>query len=143
MPANRFLLLPLIATLGGCASPAVESAVMRGVQLGNYRNAYVACHADDDAHLCALIAKQLSKYGITAVTGPALPVPADAGALVTYEDTWTWDVTTYLFTLRIDIRNPATNLLLATSRASRTRFGAGAPEAMVRDAVAQLFAAES
>lgn len=113
---------------------------MPGVQLANYRDAYVACHVDDERNLCPMIAKQLSKYGITATTGVAPPAPDAAVALVTYEDTWTWDVTTYLFTLRIDLRDPATNLLLATSRVSRTRFERGGTEDMVKAAVAELLA---
>ncbi|MCK6553387.1 DUF4136 domain-containing protein [Candidatus Binatia bacterium] len=140
MGSGRILLLLLVAAIGGCGLSDLESATLPGTDLRQLKTAYVACHVADDGNLCALIARQLDKHGVTATTGIALPAPGDANVLVTYDDTWTWDVTSYLLTLRIDLRDPATNLLLATSRVSRTRFGSGGPDTMVREAVAQLLA---
>jgi hypothetical protein len=128
-----------LALLAGCAAD-LSSAVMPGARLQGHAHAFVVCQPNDDANLCALVAGDLGQHGIPVTSGAANEEPADADLRVTYEDRWAWDVTMYLLTLRLDVRDPRTNLLLATSRVYRSSLARRTPGNMVRQAVDALFA---
>jgi hypothetical protein len=138
MVRYRGCIVVLLIATAGCSTD-LSSAVMPGVRLASYKSAYVACHPGDDANLCGLIAAQLARRGLTAVTSSEADQSRKADVLVTYEDRWTWDITMYLLTLRIDVRDPRTNVLLATSRVYRTSLARQGPADMVQEAVTALF----
>ncbi len=139
MFGRRKSLLMLFVGLTGCGMSQVSSAVMPGVQLASYKRAYVACHPGDEANVCGLIAAQLVRLGFDAVAGPGEADTArNVEVLVTYEDRWTWDVTMYLITLRIDMRDPRTNVLLATTHVYHPSVERRNPEAVVREALYSL-----
>ena len=66
--------------------------------------------------------------------GPRGGRPTEFDVLVVYEDRWQWDMSNYLLFLRIDLRDPATNVLLATGSSYQTS-GARKPESQI---VAQI-----
>jgi hypothetical protein len=142
-PVMRFLgnvasALAALIALSGCSTD-LSSAVMPGVHLPDSHRAYVICNPQEDAGICALIATDLQKHGLTATYGTGAERPEDADVLATYEDRWTWDIVPYLLTLRIDLRDPQTNVLLATARTYRTSLARKTPATMVGEVVDALF----
>ena len=136
----RFAALVLVAgaVLSGCATD-LSSAVMPGVQVPELSPVYVVCNPQENADICALIAAFLEGHGIRASRGDADAIPPTAVAVVTYEDRWMWDGLLYLLTLRVDLRDPKTNVLLATARSFRTSLARKTPTTVVRQVVGALF----
>ena len=62
----------------------------------------------------------------------------DADILVTYVDRWHWDITMYMLDLRVEVRDPATDYILATSHSTRTSLSRTSPEKMVQEVVDEL-----
>lgn len=130
--------LALIGVLAGC-SYDLTAARMPGVDLSAYRSFYVRRQVSDERSIAGLITSQLEDRGLQAATGVG-PPPSQAQVLVVYEDVWAWDLTTssYLMTLRIDLRDPATNVLLASATSYRSSLARKSPKetvAAVVDAV--------
>ena len=141
---RRALALALLGALAvaGCSTDR-SSAVLPGVDLSRYRSAFVTCQPKDGAGICDYIARDLRERGWQVTTSAEPLKPREADVLVDYEDRWSWDVSVYLLTLRIDLRAPQTNLLLATSRVYRTSLARGTPASMTREALDSVFATTS
>jgi len=95
---------------------------------------FVENSGNDSRGIDQIIARELRSHGLKAQNGLANTRPAEFDVLVVYEDRWQWDMSNYLIFLRIDLRDPATNVLLATGSSYQTS-GARKPEAAV---VAQI-----
>lgn len=144
MPAAlRAAAAALIALVWVGCSTDQSGAVMPGVRLTDLRRVLVECRPQDDAGLCELLARDLRGRGWAVETsGSGESGRAQVDAVVSYEDRWMWDVSMYLLTLRLDVRDPRTNVLLATAHVYRTSLARSTPEEMVRRAVDSLFAAQ-
>ncbi len=95
---------------------------------------FVENHGKDRRGIDRIVAQEIRSRGLKAKHGLASARPTDFDVLVVYEDRWQWDMSNYLIFLRIDLRDPATNVLLATGSSYQTS-GARKPEGEV---VAQI-----
>jgi hypothetical protein len=95
---------------------------------------FVENHGADKHGIDRMIAQEIRSRGLNAKNGVASVRPAEFDVLVVYEDRWQWDMSNYLLLLRIDLRDPATNVLLATGISYQTS-GARKPE---NEVVAQI-----
>jgi hypothetical protein len=107
---------------------------MPGADLRALKTAYVVCRPEEDANICQMLAENLEAHGFTARTGGG-PPPDGTQVVVTYEDRWAWDMATYLLTLRVDMRDPQTNVLLATAQVFATSLVRRSPERMARESI--------
>ena len=93
---------------------------------------YVQNHGADRRGIDAMIATELSSLlSVQAGHGDAASLPAGVDLLVTYEDRWQWDMANYLILLRIDVRDAATNALLAAGISYQTSLARKGPESVV------------
>jgi hypothetical protein len=74
---------------------------------------FVERHDGDGRDLASTIAGAMRSRGMDATSGTADLRPADIDFVVTYEDRWSWDIRMYLTGLRIEVRDPATNRIVA------------------------------
>ena len=102
---------------------------------------FVENHGADNQGIDGIIAGQLRSRGLKATKGLASGRPAEFDVLVIYEDRWQWDMGNYLLFLRIDLRDPATNVLLATGISYQTSGARKAPGAVVRQIIDEMFGA--
>lgn len=133
--------LLLLALLAGC-SYDLSATRVPGVDLSAYRDFYVRQQPRDERSIAGLIAAQLDSRGLRASSGVG-PAPAAAQVLVVYEDVWAWDFTggSYLMTLRLDLRDPATNVLLASATSYRSSLARKGPKETVAEVVEAVFRA--
>ena len=124
--------------LAGCASKK-NATIMPGANLGDVKNYYVVHLPADDRRINHLITEDLIHRGLTATTGESNAVPAAAEALVTYYDKWVWDMTMYMLQLDLQIRNPQTQVPLATGMAMHTSLVRKSPEEMVKEVLDEIF----
>ena len=136
-----WLLLFLLMTvaLQGCAINRASASVSPDVNVSGLKKFYVVKFAPDGRGINNLIALELTRMGFQASTGLDISVPKDVDAVVTYRDKWQWDITMYMIELRIVMREPQSDKLLAMANSFHTSLTRKTPEEMVAEALTNIF----
>jgi hypothetical protein len=66
-------------------------------------------------------------------------VPAEVDATLTYQDKWMWDITMYMIQLTVQLREPKTDIALATAKSYRPSLQRKNPAGMAEEVLTQLF----
>jgi hypothetical protein len=122
----------------GCVSNQ-KGAIMPGADLSSIKKYYVVRLPADNRGVNKMIADNLVARGYEATTGEAVNVPADAQALVTYQDKWMWDITMYMIQLDVQIRQPKNDMPMATGTSMRTSLARKSPPDMVKEVLDQIY----
>ncbi len=115
------LLLAILGLATGCSSLA--SWKDPAAQLQNRKHFFVESELADGRNLHAVIAEELRARGYNATSGPLTMIPKDTDTLVSFQSRWTWDFTTYLIALDLQLRDPKTGKILATVSYHRPALG--------------------
>ena len=102
------------------------------------RTFYVRKHADDDYKLGEEIAAQLQQMGYRATSGTAQSPPGHVDAVVSYMDRWIWDMTMYMLSLDVQLREPGSDTILATAKTVRSSLVRKSQQEMVRETLTKL-----
>lgn len=108
-------------------------------RVSNMRSFYVRQHALDDHQLAEAIATQLRQRGKQALHGTAQRPSRGVDAVITYQDKWMWDITMYMLSLDVQLREPGTDVVLATAKTVRTSLVRKSQDEMVRETLQALF----
>jgi hypothetical protein len=100
---------------------------------------FVENHGNDMRGIDRMIAQELRSHGLGAESGFARARPSEFDVLVVYEDRWQWDMSNYLIFLRIDFRDPSTNVLLATGISYQTSTARKSEPEVVGQIVDDMF----
>jgi hypothetical protein len=87
---------------------------------------------------CGSIAAELQRMGYTASAGAVQKPPGRVDAVVSYMDRWMWDITMYMISLDIQIREPGTEAILANAKTARSSLVRKSQEEMVRETLNKL-----
>jgi hypothetical protein len=105
-----FLFLLALGCAGSSSTPLMASAREKTTTY------YVQNHGDDQRSLDQIIVYALRARGVQATGGSQGQTPKDVDFIVTYEDRWAWDMRTFLRLIQIDVRDPKSGALVATSQ---------------------------
>ena len=133
------LIIALVVLSAGCVSTSLVSDVDPDTNLSSLESFVVLKFPEDDRGIEDLIAAELNARGKTAVTLDSRPDQIEEDAVITYEDRWMWDITMYMLELNVQIRDPATDYLLATGTTYRTSLARRPPEEMVEEVIGEIF----
>ncbi len=140
MKAFSLLSVLLMAALfSGCASTSLTSNVSPEIDLDGISTFHVIRLATDDRGIDQLIAEELIRMGKSATFGEKDSASPDVEAIVTYKDKWMWDITMYMIELNIQIRNPSTEIAIATGHSLRTSLARKDPSGMVEEVLNEIF----
>ncbi len=134
-----FLLTVLVGLTSGCVVTQLKSEVVPGNDLKALKKFYVIHLASDQRGVEKLIADRLNIMGYQATAGEKSAMPDDAQAIVTYQDKWMWDITMYMIELNVQIRQPKTEMAIATGHSLRTSLARKSPPEMVEEVLTDLF----
>ena len=81
-------------------------------------------HGKDDRNIERLIAQMLRSRGLNVESGARGTRPQKIDFLVTYVDRWAWDMRVYMRLIQIDISNPRSGQVVATSRSVQDSLAA-------------------
>ena len=142
MPANpcrRLLALAVLAfSLAGCVNR--EGATLTpGADLSRLRSFHVVKFEPDHRGIEQLVAQELRAMGYTASSGPEAARPAEVDALVTYSDRWMWDITMYMMSLDITVRDARNGFPLAVGHSLHGSLTRRSPTEMVREVLGNIF----
>lgn len=135
------VLVALASVLSNCSvhentrqiSPSFSEA---GV--GRLRTFYVRKHADDDYNLAEEMAARLELMGYRATSGSAHSPPGRVDAVVSYMDRWMWDMTMYMISLDVQLREPGSDTILATAKTVRSSLVRKSQQEMIRETLDKL-----
>jgi hypothetical protein len=133
--------LALLSVLPSCAvhentrqlSPGFSDSGVTGM-----RTFYVRKTGDDDYKLGETIVTELQQMGYRATTGTAGSPPGKVDAVITYTDKWMWDITMYMISLDVQLREPASDATLAVAKTVRTSLVRKSQKEMVRETLTKL-----
>ncbi|QYM78016.1 hypothetical protein K0B96_11920 [Horticoccus luteus] len=135
-------LLPLLlalSLLAGCASVSTRERPRADLQ--NIQRFFVEKRLGDDHRIDELIVAELQRHGRTATSGPLTMAPDDAEAIVSYNDRWAWDFSTYLIEASLEIRRARTDKPIAAASYHRAVLSRQTPADAIRVMLDPLFAA--
>ena len=139
---KKILYLPfflLTATVAlGCGSNFTHK-VIPGTDLTEYRTFYLEHLPADERKINLVIKGVMEKLGLATTTGPASEAPKDVDVTVTYEDRWMWDMAMYMLSLKIDLHDASTKVLLATGQTYYSSLIRKSPEFMAREILEAMF----
>lgn len=127
----------VLSFFAGCSTP--ETRIASYAHMGGIRHVYVEHRLADGRGIDRLIAKELCRLGYDASAGPLTLTPPGTDAIVAYDDSWTFDFTTYMIQLDIRVRDARSARPLAASSYSRPSIIGHSSEAMVHAALKMLF----
>jgi len=108
-------------------------------KMSQMRSFYVRKDADDDYHLAEDIVAELNLMGYSAISGSAQSSPKRVDGVITYKDRWMWDMTMYMLSLDVQLREPGSDMILANTKTVRTSLVRRSQENMVRETLTKLF----
>jgi hypothetical protein len=131
-----------IALQAGCAVTRASADLTIGADLRTIRSVYVVKNPADERDVARLIQDNLARRGLKVETGSEAVPPQPADALVTYVDTWVWDITHYMLELSITVRDPA-GYPLARGNSYRTSTARKTAAGMVDEVLTNVFNAKN
>ena len=127
-----------MATLQGCAIDREGASVSPDADLSRLKRFYVVKFAPDGRGIQDVIAAELRKRGLEASAGEADAAPGNVDAIVTYQDRWRWDMAMYMIELRVYVREPQTERLLASGTSFHTSLSRRTPEEMAAEVLSNI-----
>jgi hypothetical protein len=138
--AGWVLAVTLLATgIQGCTADRRSAWKADDRSLNALQVLYVVKSASDERGVNDLLVDRLRRLGFVATTGPADTRPAPVDAIVTYEASWRWDVTLYLLELKVWVREPGTDVLVALGISTHGSLTRRQPDGMVAEALGSIF----
>jgi len=134
----RALLLIALVTLCGCAQ--ITTRTLPKVDFATPKRVFVEHRLADSYGVAEEIARQLSAMGYDASSGARTMMPGDTELIVSYDDMWTWDFTTYMIEIDMQVRSARSDKILAVGHYFRPGMVLGRPPSeMIHDLLAKLF----
>lgn len=131
---RAFLCALGLLALAGCAQ--TQARPVDAARRASVRSVYVVPFAGDSRGVADLLVADLRARGLQATQGPDdadAIATARADALLLYQPRWQWDISMYLVTLDVQLRDPATRSTLAVGQSYRPSLERVSPERMVHE----------
>lgn len=139
------IILPLIIILiTGCAINR-STAIPPTKDLSNVKNFYIVEEPSDKGtnNVYEILKINLEKRGYKVSTGNKTIPDYKPSVIVTYVDSWMWDMSMYMIELTITFIDPATNLPITRGNSFHTSLTRLSPEEMVNEVLTNIFNAKS
>jgi hypothetical protein len=119
----------IVALLAGCAQ--FDTRVARKTDLGEFKHIYVQHLLTDGRGIDEIIARELRRLGYDASAGPLTLMPQNAEVIVAYQDRWTFDFTTYMIEIDMQVKTARSDRLLAEGRSFRPSLVGNSPVELI------------
>ena len=135
---RTFFALAAALVLGGCTQITTRS--LPKADLSRHKHVFVEHRLADSFGVADEIARQLRALGYDASSGALTMMPPDTELIVSYDDMWTWDFSTYMIEIDMQVRTARSDKILAVGHYFRPTMVFGHPPAeMIHDLIEKLF----
>jgi len=137
-------LVALAAAQSACIHQSTRqiSPSYSAARIHSLRSFYVRQHSQDDHNLAGTIADELRQMGYSATHGTTQAPPKRVDAVVTYTDRWMWDITMYMLSLDVQLREPGSDMTLASAKTVRSSLVRKSEPEMARETLAKVLGKE-
>jgi hypothetical protein len=104
-------ILCLVPLLAACSH--LDTRVAPAAKLAGYHNVFVEHELSDGRSIDLFIMRKLQGMGFTAASGPLTMKPPEAELVVSYQEHWTFDFTTYIIEIDMEVHDARTGRELA------------------------------
>jgi hypothetical protein len=118
---------------GGCAINRATATADPALRWDTIKSLHVKRLESEDGSLQKLIADKFRASGFTVTSDPEPASQPDA--FVTYQDKWMWDITMYLLELTVTLRDPGTDVAVASGNSYHTSLTRKSDREMVDEVV--------
>jgi len=125
--------------LFSCTAQVTSSRPAHSVNLKAFDTFYVVKSQSDRRGVHGIIVGELQRRGKQTTWGPGSSIPENVDAVVVYRENWVWDMGWYLFNLSIQLRDPKTNVLLASAMSNRPSVVRTPSDVMAREVLDSIF----
>jgi len=133
------LAMPFLFILTSCSSALKVHPVSSEYRIKSLKY-FVQNNYEVDQHgLGMIIAGELRNKGYDVSNGFKKQKPSDTNILIVYDDQWQWDITDYLLHMRIDLRDPQTNILLDTGSSYQSSAARLDKRLIIRNIISNMF----
>ncbi len=138
--AITFVLLLALGLVSGCSTSRSNAAFAPQFDRTKVQFVFVERRLADNNNVRDRFVDALRERGYTAEAGPLTMMPEKGvDVVLVYEDTWEWNFGNALVELRVQLRHPRTNALLAGSVLRRRALFGKSTNEMVEAIVDDLF----
>lgn len=132
--------LALVLTLESCVHQSTRrmSPSMSDNRMSQMKSFYVRKHSEDDYKVGEDIAAQLQSMGYRASVGSSQSAPGKVDGVITYTDKWFWDITMYMLSLDVQLREPGSDMVLANAMTVRSSLVRKSQKEMIRETLTKL-----
>jgi hypothetical protein len=124
--------------LGGCAQ--ISTRTIPNVDLPGHKRVFVEKRLADSYGVAEEIALELRNLGYDASSGAPTMMPLNTELIVSYDDMWTWDFSTYMIEFDVQVRSARSDKILAMGHYFRPTMVFGhPPAAMIHELLVKLF----
>jgi hypothetical protein len=124
--------------LAGCTQITTRS--LPRSDIGNQKHIFVERRLADNYGVAEEIARQLRSMGYDASSGALTMMPIGTDLIVSYDDMWTWDFTTYMIEIDMQVRSAHTDKILAVGHFFGPHVILGhAPPQMIHELLEKMF----
>jgi hypothetical protein len=106
-----FGLLCLVPLLSGCSH--LQTRLAPSARLADYHNVFVEHELSDGRSVDLFIQRKLQAMGFVAAAGPLTMKPTEAELVLSYQEHWTFDFTTYIIEIDMQVHDARTGRELA------------------------------
>jgi len=137
-PKIALIVLAGVVCLTGCAQITTRS--LPKAEIGSRKHIFVERRLADNYGVSEEIARQLRAMGYDASAGALTMMPIGTELVVSYDDMWTWDFTTYMIEIDIQVRSARTDKIVAVGHYFGPHVVLGhAPPEMIHELLLKLF----
>lgn len=137
---GRHLLIVLAAALLAAGCTQISTRKVPNTAIWESKHIFVEKRLSDNFGVAEDLERELKALGYDASSGALTMMPQGTELIVTYDDMWTWDFSTYMIEIDIQVRNARNDKIVAIGHYYRPSMIFGhPPDAMIRDLVGKLF----
>ena len=140
MYLSRIRLLVAAAALALCGCAQITTRSVPKIDVTAHKHVFVEHRLADSFGVADEIARQLRTMGYDASSGALTMMPPETELIVSYDDMWTWDFTTYMIEIDMQVRAAHSDKILAVGHYFRPAMVFGRPPSeMIHELLAKLF----
>jgi hypothetical protein len=138
--SGKAIVLGLLGALLAAGCTQVSTRKVPNQAVWNSKHIFVERRLADNYGVAEDIARELRGLGYDASSGALTMMPPGTELIVSYDDMWTWDFSTYLIEFDVQVRNARNDKIVAVGHYFRPSMVFGhPPEAMIHDLLVRLF----
>ena len=139
-----FVVAALLVTFAGGCVHDVTLTRAPDSNLNTIKKVHVVLNPDDMGWATPpYIKSAMESRGYTATVGFATEAPKDADALLVPNEKWMWDITMYLLSADLTMKDAKTGKILAAAHVQSSSFGRKSPEIVANEMVGEIFGAQT